>query len=150
MSVRVKGVPFGLREITTWLLSIILATFVLLFFFSKFGTRVNTLDFARELYEAEYNDVIAIDFLEKRTIAVSELTGEKDNYVWDYSVLIPKQTKVTHADVYAGFVFSKDGDLFVIITILYYKDAQMYFNPFTNGKVLKNNIKAFDTVRSSI
>lgn len=147
MSIRLKKV---VHEITTWLLSIILATFVLLFFFSKFGTRVNTLDFARELYEAEYNDVIVIDFLEKRTIEISKLTGKKDNYVWDYSGLIPKQEKVTHADVYAGFVFSKEGDLFVTITIFYFKDAQMYFNPFTNGKVLQNNIKAFDTIRSSI
>lgn len=147
MTIRARKV---IHEITTWTLSVLLATLTLMFFFSMFGTRVNTLDFARELYEAEYNDVIAIDFLEKRTIEVSKLTGNKDNYVWDYSGLIPKQEKVTHADIYAGFVFSKDGDLFVTITIFYFKDAQMYFNPFTNGKVLQNNIKAFDTIRSSI
>ena len=101
-------------------------------FTAKIGTRVSTKDYLIDISEKQLKADIPIYFLDEFTIKVSEITGEKDNVV--------NREKVTHVTVYRGLLISTEGEYEIMAAIFWYKDAQMYFNPFAN-KVLLSNIK---------
>lgn len=113
-------------------LAFILSLSIVFRFTAKIGTRVSTKDYLISKAESSLNAEIPIYFLDSYTVEASVITGEKDNFI--------NREKVTHVTVYRGLLISTEGEYEIMAAIFWYKDAQMYFNPFAN-KVLLSNIK---------